>query len=535
MATCPPKSVASLSKCILAAIVLLIVSMTGAWAHASLNAAEPADGSVAENAPAFYSLTFSEPVSPLSLNLIHPDGSAIALERFSLQGNVLEIQAPADLGSGTHVLSWRVVSEDGHPVGGSVIFSIGEPSAEPPVVEERIDRTVRTGLWLSKIALYIGLFIGVGGVFALRVLMPDVGRGLRIIIAALAIGTLGAIISIGFQGLDALGAEAERISESIVWSTGFGTSYGRTIVTSIAAFAIAALSLTGAGLAKPAAAVGLLATGAALALSGHAASATPQWLMRPMVFLHAITIAVWIGALVPLGLALRSGDAAVVPSLRLFSRFIPYAVALLIAAGLILAIVQVEHPQALANTAYGRVFLVKLTLLVGLFTLAALNRWSLTAPAEAGDAGTARRLVRSVVVETAVVLMIFGAVAGWRFTPPPRALAAAAAQPATVHLHTIKAMADVTVTPGRTGPVTVSAFIMTGDFGALDAKEVTFVFANPSAGIEPFKRRAEKASDGIWRAEGVMLPLAGMWAVRIDVLISDFELAKLEGRVAIRP
>lgn len=103
---------------------------------------------------------------------------------------------------------------------------------------------VRIGLWLSKIALYIGLFIGVGGVFALRVLMPDVRRGRRAIIAALAVGMLGAIVSIGFQGLDALGAESGCIAEPIMWSTGFGTSYGRTVVAALAAFAIAALSLT---------------------------------------------------------------------------------------------------------------------------------------------------------------------------------------------------------------------------------------------------------------------------------------------------
>ncbi len=38
------------------------------------------------------------------------------------------------LPDGTHVLSWRVISADGHPVGGSLIFSIGAPSVQPPAV-----------------------------------------------------------------------------------------------------------------------------------------------------------------------------------------------------------------------------------------------------------------------------------------------------------------------------------------------------------------------------------------------------------------
>lgn len=76
---------------------------------------------------------------------------------------------------------------------------------------------------------------------------------------------------------------------------------------------------------------------------------------------------------------------------------------------------------------------------------------------------------------------------------------------------------------------------MTGDFGPLDAKEVSFVFSNPEAGIEPFRRRAEKSGDGTWQAEGVVLPLPGKWSVRVDVLISDFEIAKLKGGITISP
>lgn len=87
--------------------------------------------------------------------------------------------------------------------------------------------------------------------------------------------------------------------------------------------------------------------------------------------------------------------------------------------------------------------------------------------------------------------------------------------PANAHIHTAKAMADLTINPGRAGTVSVSAMIMTGDFGALDEKEVMFAFSNPDAGIEPFRRKAEKPGDGTWRAGGVALPLPDDWSVRI--------------------
>lgn len=518
------------------AVLAMLIHVEAAWSHASLNGTDPADGTVVETAPQVYSLTFSEPVSPLSLRLVKPDGSSIALDRFKVRGNVVGIEAPGELGRGTHVLSWRVVSEDGHPVGGSVIFSIGEPSAQAPVVEEQIDWTVRLWLWASKLALYVGLFIGIGGVFARRILMPSIETGGRLIAAALVIGAVGSVVSLGFQGLDALGAQASRLAEPVIWSTGYGTSYGSTVIVAVAAFALAGASIVLNGFVASAVAAGAwLLAGTALALSGHASAASPQWLMRPAVFLHATAIAIWIGALAPLGLALRRKRPGAVEALHRFSRIIPVIVAVLILAGIVLAAVQVQEPAALLLTAYGQVFLIKLALLAGLFMLAAMNRWFLTTPAEAQDVSGTRRLVRSIAVETVVVILIFGVAAAWRFTPPPRALAAAAAAPATTHIHTAKAMADLTITPGRVGTVSVSAVIMTGEFGPLDAKEVTFVFSNPTAGIEPFRRKAGKPGDGTWQADGVVLPLPGEWSVRVDVLISDFEMARLEGRVQIRP
>src|SRR5690606_22321099 len=135
-------------------------------------------------------------------------------------------------------------------------------------------------------------------------------------------------------------------------------------------------------------------------LSGHASAASPQWLMRPAVFLHVVAIAIWIGALAPLGLALRHTRPGALEALRRFSRAIPLIVAALILAGIVLAVVQLQQPAALLDTAYGQVFLVKLALLVGLFLLAAANRWFLTAHTEAGDTAAPLRPVRPIATET---------------------------------------------------------------------------------------------------------------------------------------
>lgn len=521
----------------LAAIVLLaiIAAPTQVFAHAALITTEPADGAVLGQSPTQFSLTFSEPVSPLVLTLVRPDGTPVPLTSFRLSVQTVEIDNPQTLESGTHVLSWRVISADGHPVGGSVLFSIGAPSAAP-ALSEVVDRGLRSAIWIGKIFLYVGLFLGVGGAFAIAWLAKGGRSGQRFAIAAILCGLVAAPLSLGFQGLDALGAPLVRLAQPGVWQAGLGTSFGWTVLVALVALGLGLLSLVGPrGGAKLFAVAGLAGVGAALAASGHASAAEPQWLTRPMVFLHGAGIAFWAGALAPLSLAIRRKPVEATPFLRRFSQVILPVVAVLTATGIVLAVIQVQAPAALLETAYGGLLLVKLGLLFFLFTLAAINRCKLTGPAEAGETEVQRRLVRSISIEMLIVLAIFGVAAGWRFTPPPRALAIAAAQPASVHIHTPKAMADLSITPGHVGPVAASMVIMTGDFGPLDASQVTLVLSKPDSGIEPIKRAATKPGDGTWRVDDLVVPVPGRWTARLDILISDFEIVKIEAPIDIRP
>lgn len=516
--------------------LLLLAPAAPVLAHAALISTEPADNAVLAQSPTRFSLTFSEPVSPLVLTLVEPDGTSTPLTSFRLQDRTVLVDIDRTFGSGTYVLSWRVISTDGHPVGGSIIFSVGAPSSAPPASTGNVDWTLRSAIWLGKVLLYAGLFLGVGGAFSLSFLSPAGIPGRHAVTVIMLAGIPAAILSLGLQGLDALGLPLARLSMPLVWQTAFGTTFAATVLIALGSLALGLFSLFLPRLpAKFLSAAALAGVGIALAASGHASAAEPRWLTRPMVFLHGTGIAFWAGALIPLGLALRAGSDGAERFLKRFSKTILPVVAVLAGAGIVLAVVQVQTPAALVDTAYGRLLLVKLALLVVLFGLAAFNRLRLTAPTEAGEAGARRQLARSVTCETLVVLAIFAVAAGWRFTPPPRALAIAAAQPASLHIHTLKAMADVSFTPGHAGPVAASIVVMTGDFGPLDAKEVTLVLAKPDSGIEEIKRPARKADDGTWRVDDLVIPVPGKWTARLDILISDFDIVKIEGPVDIRP
>jgi copper transport protein len=518
------------------ALMVLLGFAGSALAHASLIRSSPADGGTIAAAPAHFELTFNEPVAPLVLKLVPPTGTAVSLMRSGLQANTLSIDAPPGLGNGTYALSWRVVSADGHPIGGTLVFSIGAPSVgTPPNIADAVNWPARIAFWTAKMLLYAGLFIGVGGAFFAHWVGGDGVQSRRLAGTAMALGLVAAVASLGLQGIDALDAGLGSLGRAIVWRTGFNTSYGTTAAIAAGTLigGLIALGLRGTA-AKLLSLLALIGVGAALSASGHASAALPQWLTRPAVFLHAVGIAFWAGALMPLGVALTSPGPQATDVLRRFSRGIPFAVLPLIASGIALAVLQLQSIDALWTTAYGQVFLVKLAVLAPLFALAALNRFRLTQPAGRGDMAASHALRRSILLELMLFLAIFGVAASWRFTPPPRSLAEAASKPATIHIHTEKAMADLTITPGRVATVTTSIVIMTGDFALLPAKEVALTLANPIAGIEPITRPALQSGDGTWQVTGMQIPAPGRWSVRIEVLISDFEMARLEGEIDIR-
>src|SRR5262245_34796953 len=74
--------------------LLLALSAPAAHAHATLLAAEPADGAVLARAPSQLRLTFDEPVSPLAPRLVGAGGHSLPLTAVSQHGASLVITPP---------------------------------------------------------------------------------------------------------------------------------------------------------------------------------------------------------------------------------------------------------------------------------------------------------------------------------------------------------------------------------------------------------------------------------------------------------
>lgn len=523
------------TACVLALFACILASAP-VRAHATLVASTPLADAVVLTPPERVSLEFNEAVSPLVVTLIRPDGSRSAPVRIVAQAHLLDVVLPQDLSDGTHVLSWRVVSADGHPMAGTLMFSIGAPSPTPPDADTATDPALRAAILAAKVALYLGLFFGVGGAFALMWLgngEPTTARAT--ILPLLVTGLAGAVLSVGLLGLDAYGAPLDRLFEATFWRAGAMTTFVFTAIIAVAAFvlALAALAIR-PHFARPLSLAAFVGIGLALALSGHAAAAEPRWLTRSMVFLHATGVAFWVGALIPFGLALRQGSPGAALMLERFSGRIPWVLAVLVIAGGILAFIQAEHPSALMETAYGRLLSLKLLLILGLLALAAFNRWRLTAGAACGLPGPRQQMARIIGFEAAIVVLVLALVAGWRFTPPPRALSIAAAQPASIHIHTLPAMADLTVSPGRAGETKVTIAIMTGEYGPLPADAVDLTFATPS-GEAKVRTAATKHEDGTWRIDRFEIPSAGTWSATLEIRPRASDPILLTDAIVIRP
>jgi copper transport protein len=507
-----------------AALLLAVCAATCAFAHASLVATEPRDGSMVAQAPKTVRLRFNEPVTPAVIRVIDSDGTTRSDTAVHAADGTIEITLPTGLPAGALVISYRVISADGHPVAGAMMFSVGmgKSVAVPP----SSDATLGMLIWLSRIGLYLGLFVGVGGVF-FNAWTADISTRSKPVVAALTLGLVSAAVSLGCQGLDLLGLPIRDILGLAPWRAAIATTLGPSLVIAAAAMGLSYVALWSASAARMLSAVAMAGVGLSLAASGHASTAPPQWLTRPAVFLHAIGLAWWVGALLPLmALALRPAQP-LLPVLHRFSKIAVPVVGVVALTGLLLAVIQLESLSALTGTRYGWILCIKLALVALLLALAALNRFRLAPALQSGSQNT-RPLVRSIALECAVVVGILALVALWRFTPPPRSLTAAVRPPLALHIHSDRAMFQVLISRSRAGTDDFVLQIMAGDASPLQAKEVSLFLSLPEKGIEPMERKAERGADGIWTIRDVPIPYPGLWRVRVDALVTDFEMVTLE-------
>jgi methionine-rich copper-binding protein CopC/putative copper export protein len=397
---------ASVPAAVLFGLLAVLAFASPASAHASLVGTDPARGTIADVAPTVITLRFSESVQPVAerTRVVAPDGKEASAGKAKRGSSSSQVKIPLKkgLGKGTYVVSYRIISADGHPVSGGYTFSILTPSKAAASVGDTsglnaddggaaVDPWVRGVQSATRYMGYAGISLLAGPVLMLLALWPrrlstkGPGRLAWTGWGLLFAGTLGTVVlqqpytdGDGITGLSfsGLGSTAE-------------TTVGAAMFARLAFLLAAAPVLV--RILKPADPeedrrvdrVLVAVLGVAILLSfpfaGHAGQSVAPFLSVPAIAVHVGAMAIWLGGLVVLAgyLLPRAKYRELQVILPVWSRWASISVVAIIGSGTIetfLEIGGVSGLNRLFTTTWGQLVVTKIIWLGAILVVAANSR-----------------------------------------------------------------------------------------------------------------------------------------------------------------
>ncbi len=339
---------------IVVVMAALCVPSGPAAAHAMLQSSSPGDEQQLDASPDEIRLDFSEPVSPApgGLRLHDATGQQVPLgEPGEHPADVVRAPLDGALDDGSYVFTWRVVSADGHPVAGALVFSVGDPDEVDASLVRQLfaggdDPLVGIVALLVRWAGYLALLVAAGGVAFLAWAVDDRDRAPlgRIVAPVAAAGVALALVvvpvhaaQVSGEGFTAVLCVGE-LRAALIDSVG-AQSVLQALALIVVAFAVrqgGARVLLLAGL--PAAVVAVLS----VVVAGHTRTTQPIWLTAAADTVHVLAAALWLGGLVLLWSAMRRRRFADDPvgaagTVARFSLVATMAIGAVVVAGLVLS------------------------------------------------------------------------------------------------------------------------------------------------------------------------------------------------------
>ena len=548
----------------IAAVAVVLVGWAApASAHASLEGSSPTAGAVLAEPPGQIELTYDEPVE-VALGAVRVyDSNAERVDRGNVDhdGDAVTQAVEPDLADGSYVVTWRVVSEDGHPIHGAFTFQVGDvATGDTDALARRLlaadggSEAVGVLYAFVRFALFAGLVLLVGAASFCLVAWPEgLGRpGVRRLLWwAWGAATAATVVSVGVHGayVGALPL-ADAVDVDVVSSV-FDTRYGRTALLRLVLLVVAGTALLAGGRTDerdapvatvPRVALGVLGVAllVTLGLSGHAATGDLPALALPADVVHLAAVGLWFGGLVVvLSVLLPTGDPAVLA--RVVPRFSSVAfasVAALVVTGVFQSWRQAGSLDALTDTTYGNLLLVKLALFAVMVGFGYLGRrW--VQRGYRGDADTEAAdddevvagYRRSIRVETVLGVAILAVTALLVNAQPARS---ALAQPYTAELTAGELLIDVAIDPAKAGPAEVHVYTLTPTGAVADVEDLTLELSLPARDLGPLEIPLERAGPGHFSAYDVEIPLPGDWTLEVHALVDDFTEVEATDTLSVR-
>ena len=207
----------------------VVAFATPAAAHATLRDTSPSNGAKLNAAPKQLTLRFSEGVAATSgsVRLFRSDGRTIVLASPSHPDgarDAIAVDVPK-LGDGAYVVTWRVVSEDSHPVQGAFTFTVGNAKAADDasvasLLQQRGGSSVVGAVYgVSRAIAFGAMMLLIGGVAFVLLVWPA-GRthpGVRrLVVGAFVVLTVATVANLLLQGAYASGLGLGKTVDSTV-------------------------------------------------------------------------------------------------------------------------------------------------------------------------------------------------------------------------------------------------------------------------------------------------------------------------------
>jgi len=528
--------------------VFAVLFASPAAAHAELLSITPANGAQLTSPPTKVQMTFSESVNLIEggIRLVNDSGATVPTSEPTVRGSTLTWPMPAELPKGAYVITWRVVSSDGHPVSGASSFGIGTAAVAVPNSTTgtgalgATGSSVATGAtapWsvvLVRLVGYVAFALCAGVAAFVLLCAPDAAKDTilqRLVRGGLLGGAIAAVAAVLVQGPYTAGAPMSRVFDTRLLQQTLATPFGIAMTCRLVLYGVLIglawrlsriLSPVDSWLV-PAGVAGLAAT---IAAAGHAAASGV--LDLGIDALHALAAGLWIGGLAAL---VGLGRSVEPRALHKFSTLAMASVLTLIVTGVLNSLRELDSVQQLWQTRYGITLLIKLALIAGTLAAAAISR---------------RRLrqngvpIRSVRVEAALLVAVLSVTALLSMTAPPPKQFAPASQTdsgaeagATAQMSLGKqGRAALGVVPATTSGSHVHLLLSDTNGKPLSASRVTLKVANPDRDIAPIPVPMTK-SNGIWVAN-YRFPLPGTWKIILTVEGVGPSAVVTTGNIAIR-
>lgn len=528
-----------------------------ATAHAVLMDSSPKSREQLDVAPKEVSVTFNESVGPVFFRVLDQSGREVgAPGEIRLEGPKMVMPLGESLPNGTYVMTYRVISADTHPVGATIVFSVGEPIAEAGALSAAQAQSQSPWTWVvaaNRWVLYAAMLIAAGSALFLTLFsVPPavVASTVTLARAASLAGALAYVVAIGVGGAEMQLAGGGALFEAATWSRGLASTLLPSAVLGVPAMLLLWWAL---GRSREAPASGALTVGAGAAIAsflvtGHAATASPVWLMATMVGLHLLATAFWMGALFPLQRAAAVLGAVEAGALmNRFSRLGVLAVAATLLSGVVISWVQLDGPANLLGNDYGESLIRKLVIVTIVIGIALYNKFRLTPALERGEAGSPARIRRSIRVEHALYVIVVGAAMSLTLPTPPRATAAqgssggagAMAMATDGFKATVKSAegysVEIDLSPARPGENMLMATVRDASGTVLtEMAALEVVIALESAGISDVRIKGENVGNGMWHAMIQEMLIPGEWTLGIEAYVTDFDKVSFTTPVTIR-